>query len=96
MRELGTFSDEFWDGSGCTVPGCDRSMCGGRDGMCVECAGMDSQYEGWYSEQHRAKRVRIGRRLRTAALVALFLVLMNWLAVEAAPRIWLAFKVWGK
>lgn len=78
----------------CETRGCGRSVLGGENGMCVECADMDRQYDAWYARRQVKQRERIGRRLRTTALVLAFVTLMSWLAMEMAPGLWVAFKVW--
>jgi hypothetical protein len=93
---LGTTSDCVIFASVCCVTDCGRSLAGGRDGMCVECAGMDENYEEYFAKQRRRQMSGAAERLKTTALVAVFVVLMSWLAVEAFPSIWFAFKMWGK
>jgi hypothetical protein len=77
----------------CAVPGCRRVAIGFE--MCDDCRAMDLDIERHWREKQLAKvQSRAARRLRTFALVSAFVVLMNWLAIEVWPRLWLAFKVW--
>ena len=78
----------------CNVPGCGRTIWGGRDGMCVECAGMDQQYQDeWYSAQAE-KRRQIATRLQNAAWLLAFVFAMSWLGYEIWPYVWMIWQLW--
>ncbi len=95
MREQGRGALVAWPGPAaeCSVRGCGGTALAGN-GMCVECAGMDRQYEEYFSVEQRRKRARIARRLESFAVVALFVVLMSWLVIELCPRLWVAVQLW--
>lgn len=62
--------------------------------MCEECAAMDREYDRYWSEEEQAKRKRLAYNLRTFAMLAAFVTMMSWLAIETWPRAWAAWQIW--
>lgn len=75
----------------CRIPGCRRVAVGFE--MCDECRAQDLDLERHWREHSRTRAKRM-ERLNTVALVSLFVFLMSWLAIEACPRMWVAYKLW--